>query len=175
MNTVNKCMLAINAALQQVLLQVHACSEIVIMSNGSRTSIHDVQHSELPQSASEQSNSREDSKSAKLQSAKLYAYIIQAVLFFLMLICTVFSQISLVNLTNQLRLHTWIDCSGNATDNDCLNQVDTEDEAEAIAVFWYIVIILMIPNLHTFIKSFMHGVRSQQNLWPSIVSGFVVS
>ena len=174
MNTVNKCMLAINAALQQVLLLVHACSEIVIMSDGSRTSIH-VQDSEPPQSASnpnEQSKSKEDSKSAKLQSAKLYAFhtLIQAVPFFLMLICTVFSQISLVNLTNQLRLHA--NCSGNATDNDCL---DTEDEAEAIAVFWYIVIILMIPNLHTFIKSFMHGVRSQQNLWPSIVSGFVVS
>lgn len=148
------------------------------MSGGSGTSDHIGVNSDSPQVIIKPANIQsEDSESAKLQSAKLHAFhtLIQAVPFLLMLICTVFSQISLVNLTNQLRLHTWINCSDNSTDNDCLNQLDTEDEAEAIAVFWYIVIILIIPNLHTFIMSFMHGVLSQQNPWPSIVSGFVVS
>ncbi len=114
-------------------------------------------------------------RSAKLQSA--FHTLFQVVPFLLMLTCTVFSKISLLNLTNQLRLLTWVNCNGNSTDNECLDQVDMQDEAEAIAVFWYIVIILMTPNLHTFIKSFL-GVlwkSSQQNPWPSVVSGFVVS
>ncbi len=126
-----------------------------------------------------QDQAQTDTSCSPHQKKKFFSALMGLLLFCLMLFFTIFSKISLVNLTNQLRLLTRINDSNATEDYDYFEQLSNENRDQAVTVYWCILLVLMVPNLVTFLRSFIIGVickqSSENHPWPNVRPLIIVS
>ena len=85
----------------------------------------------------------------------LYAlkFFIGMLLFVLVLACSMFSKLTLVSITDQLRNVTWsITASGTRDPDEIANR------SRATRLYWQLFFIMVLPNVLTFARSFVFGV-----------------
>ena len=106
--------------------------------------------------------SRSDVEMSKGTRRVLYAlkFFIGMLLFVLVLACSMFSKLTLVsitdqlrNVTDQLRNVTWnITASGTRDPDEIANR------SRATRLYWQLFFIMVLPNVLTFARSFVFGV-----------------
>ena len=85
----------------------------------------------------------------------LYAlkFFIGMLLFVFVLACSMFSKLTLVSITDQLRNVTWnITASGTQVPDEIANR------SRATSLYWQLFFIMVLPNVLTFARSFVFGV-----------------
>ena len=85
----------------------------------------------------------------------LYAlkFFIGMLLFVFVLACSMFSKLTLVSITDQLRNVTWnITASGTLVPDEIANR------SRATRLYWQLFFIMVLPNVLTFARSFVFGV-----------------
>ena len=98
------------------------------------------------------------------------------ILFTIVLVCTVFSKLTLVNLTSQLRMFTRCNDTLPSTCPKQIDEAGTRDEA--VTIYWQLFFIIIIPTLLTFLRTLVFGVLGKTTKtfpWPKLSSGIAVS
>ena len=94
----------------------------------------------------------------------------EIILSSLVLLCTVFSKLSLVGLTDDLNDITRLVKNGSGSDPVTISR--------AVALYWQFLVILLIPNFITFLRCLLFGClgkSSQSFPFPTKMALFVVS
>ena len=116
--------------------------------------------------------------SVKCCSSKCCVRLVISFLFFgVILASSVTNKLSLVYITNYLSSH--IQNKTNKSE-DIYYDYDWEDSNqndhhEAVAVYWQLLLILLVPNSITFLRCFFFGFLFRTRSWPKIASMFYVS
>ena len=167
-------------------------TELDLIATGSEDKGHQKkrkgsQQTNSPQQKQRPEEPRKDTTDAENSTSSCLLWLLYAtmgiLLFSLMLFCTVLSKMSFINITNQLRLLTWCSDDSNSSveaDVVCieLNQNLSDNHNKAVTMYWYILLILMIPNLLTFLRSLIFGMlckSSDVHPWPKLCSIILVS
>ena len=91
----------------------------------------------------------------------------------LVLVCTVFSKLTLVSLTDKLRSATHNET--HLCDENC--SPDPNHDA-AVGLYWQLLLVMIIPNIISFLRSLLFGVlrKTKKNFpWPTYLAIFIVS
>ncbi len=91
--------------------------------------------------------------------------------YILVLVCTVFSKLTLVNLTDKLRNITF--CQEG---KDC--SLEAAKYPTAVSLYWQLLLVMIVPTFIEFMRSFMFGVVGKTTRtypWPRMKSVLVVS
>ena len=85
----------------------------------------------------------------------LYAlkFFIGMLLFVLVLACSMFSKLTLVSITDQLR-----NVTGNITASGTRDPDEIANRSRATRLYWQLFFIMVLPNVLTFARSFVFGV-----------------
>ena len=99
------------------------------------------------------------------------------IFYLLVLVCTVFSKLTLVSLTDKLREITF--CN-DTTYKNCPGKIEDAKEKVPIAVslYWQLLLVMMVPTFIAFLRSLVFGVlgkTKQSYPWPKMKSAIVVS
>lgn len=89
--------------------------------------------------------------------------------FFAVLLCTVFSKLTLISLTGQLH---------NVTYNLTEENSDDSKKEKAITLYWQLLLVIMIPNIVTFLRCLVFGVLGKTRKsypWPKAQAAVIVS
>ena len=98
------------------------------------------------------------------------------ILFTLVLVCTVFSKLTLVSLTSKLRISTR--CNDTLADKSCPEQISAAGTHQAVTIYWQLFFVIIIPTLLTFLRTLVFGVLGKTTKtypWPKLWSGIAVS
>ena len=99
--------------------------------------------------------------------------IIGIIFFIVFLSSSMFSRITLLSLTNELRNMTM-----NGTFDHKNRNLTNEEKSEAITVYWQLLIILLVPNLLTLLRCLFFGFlgKTITNFpWPNKLAVLAVS
>ena len=105
----------------------------------------------------------------------LYAlkFFIGILLFVFVLACSIFSKLTLISITDQLRNITWnITVSGTPALDEIANR------SHAARLYWQLFLIVVLPNVFAFVRSFVFGVfgKTKKSFpWPVPSSILLVS
>lgn len=105
----------------------------------------------------------------------LYAlkFFIGILLFVFVLACSIFSKLTLISITDQLRNITWnITVSGTPAPDEIANR------SHAARLYWQLFLIVVLPNVFAFVRSFVFGVfgKTKKSFpWPVPSSILLVS
>ncbi len=93
------------------------------------------------------------------------------VFYILVLVCTVFSKLTLVKLTDNLREATF--CNDSSTAKECKSK-----DGLAVSLYWQLLLVMIIPTFIEFLRSLVFGVLGKTTKtypWPRMKSIIVVS
>ena len=105
----------------------------------------------------------------------LYALkiFIGMLLFVFVLACTIFSKLTLISITDQLRNVVW-----NITANGTPAPDEIANRSHAARLYWQLFLIVILPNVLAFVRSFVFGVfgKTKKSFpWPVPSSILLVS
>lgn len=93
----------------------------------------------------------EDSKSSSIFILLSIKIIFGLIFFVIVLVSSVLSKLSLVSLSDSLRHYTW---GVQKKDSTAMNR---EAKVNVVALYWQLLLILMVPNCLTFLRCFFFG------------------
>lgn len=108
--------------------------------------------------------------------SKRVLFTIKTVIGFMFMVIVlgsaVLSKLTLVSLTDRLRNVTYYP-------NSTKKSIETEeDQTQAVTIYWYLQLVLLIPNFITFVRCLAFGVIGKTTRtfpWPKTLSVFIVS
>lgn len=130
-----------------------------------------------------QSNKEPDKRSPNHVLLGLKAAI-GLVFFAIVLISSVFSKLTLVSLTERLRIVTMPFQNESKTEQQThqtaisYSNVESATPEEAVSIYWQLLVILIVPNLLTFLRCFFFGFlgKTRKNFpWPKRKAVIMVS
>ena len=124
-------------------------------------------------------NRKEEDQSSNNCILLTLKLIIGIVFFFIVLTCSVMSKLTLVSLTDALRHYTWdFQKSGTTRPVKETEEWRKNKGEKTIALYWYLLLILLLPNAITFLRCLFFGVLGKTKKsypWPRWSSAFLVS
>lgn len=102
------------------------------------------------------------------------------VFYILVLVCTVFSKLTLVSLTDKLRSVTFCNNSDAIPEKDRTTCTDdlSKNGGSAVSLYWQLLLVMIVPTFIEFIRSLVFGVLGKTTRtypWPRMKSAIVVS
>ena len=97
------------------------------------------------------------------------------IFFLLVLVCTVFSKLTLVSLTDKLRELSF--CN-NTTVNPTYTEKSENSLPMLVSLYWQLLLVMVIPTFIVFMRSLVFGVlgkTTQTYPWPKMKSAILVS
>ena len=108
----------------------------------------------------------DSSESKRVKKLLFVVKVIFGIFFYvIVLVSTVFSKLTLVNLTHKLRTFT--------TDPS-----NSKPKSLSVALYWQLLLVIMIPTFITFVRSLVSGVLGKTTKtfpWPTMRSAITVS
>ena len=103
---------------------------------------------------------------------------IRIVFLLIVLTCNVMSKLTLVSLTDALRNRTWDFKKNSSQQMEETVEWREKNGEETIALYWYLLLILLLPNVITFLRCLFFGALGKTKKsypWPRWSPAFLVS
>ena len=91
---------------------------------------------------------------------------IGVIFFFIVLGSAILNKLTLIGLTSRLR---------SATFNSSRKDITPEERQTAVTFYWYLQLVLLIPNCITFLRCLIFGILGKTFPWPSLGAFVAVS